>query len=448
MATTTYITRTPGSEGNKLKWTFSCWFKRANTSDGTDAEDRIMTGWSSASYESSIVITSSDKLRFMDDNSGVMLLTNRLFRDPGAWYHIVAVWDSANVTSGERMILYVNGVRETSFATETYPAQDKNSWINDDVAQYIGKAGSGGGFLNGVLSHVHLCDGYAYAASDFGEFDSTSGIWKIKTGPSVSYGTNGFFLKMEDRTNLDLDSGTNAFTFTTGGNLTATYDNPSNNFCTGNPLDNYYADGTFTNGNNTIVTGSGKSYNTMNMALSAGLWYFEAKLTASAGTNDFIGIAFDPSNASGNAIGYRQDEYAYLGYNGQIYQNNVNGEAYGDSFTVGDVIGCYLDLTANKLYFGKNGVIQDSGTGWSITAAASTANGHYFMAVADDHSSQASTWEMNFGNGYFGTDLISSPQDDAGGIGAFKYDPSTGTFDSASKDFRAICTKNIKAYGG
>ena len=38
-------------------------------------------------------------------------------------------------------------------------------------------------------------------------------------------------LKMEDRTNLDLDSSSNAHTFTTTGTLTATYDNPSNNFC-------------------------------------------------------------------------------------------------------------------------------------------------------------------------------------------------------------------------
>ena len=29
----------------------------------------------------------------------------------------------------------------------------------------------------------------------FGEFDATSGIWKIKTSPSVTYGTNGWFLK-------------------------------------------------------------------------------------------------------------------------------------------------------------------------------------------------------------------------------------------------------------
>ena len=85
---------------------------------------------------------------------------------------------------------------------------------------------------------VHYIDGYTiYGPTTFGETDSTSGIWKIKTSPSVTYGTNGWFLKFEDRTNLDLDSGTNTFTdFTTTGTPTATYDNPSNNFATINPL--------------------------------------------------------------------------------------------------------------------------------------------------------------------------------------------------------------------
>ena len=73
------------------------------------------------------------------------------------------------------------------------------------------------------------------------------------------------------------------------------------------------------------------------------------------------------------------------------------------------------------------------------------------MAGATYWASVACTFNYNLGNGYFGTSLISSPEADAGSIGAFKYDPSAGgasSFDSSAKDFRAICTKNIKAYGG
>ena len=54
---------------------------------------------------------------------------------------------------------------------------------------------------------------------------------------------------------------------------------------------------------------------------------------------------------------------------------------------------------------------------------------------------------MNFGNGYFGTTAVTSGVADAGGVGLFEYDPSAGTFDGSSKDFRALCTNNIATYG-
>ena len=46
--------------------------------------------------------------------------------------------------------------------------------------------------------------------STFGETDSTSGIWKPKTAPSVTYGTNGFFLKFENTGNIGTDSSSNS----------------------------------------------------------------------------------------------------------------------------------------------------------------------------------------------------------------------------------------------
>ena len=87
------------------------------------------------------------------------------------------------------------------------------------------------------MTHVHFVDGYAYAPSTFGETDSTSGIWKPKTAPSVTYGTNGFFLKFENSGAMGLDSSGNSNTFTTvNGTLTQNVDTPSNVFATLNPL--------------------------------------------------------------------------------------------------------------------------------------------------------------------------------------------------------------------
>ena len=188
------------------------------------------------------------------------------------------------------------------------------------------------------------------------------------------------------------------------------------------------------------------------MGVSAGLWYYESEIVVNASNSNRIGIAYGPATSSSMGFGDRTGpDYAYYNADGKIYSNG-SSTSYGNTWSGTDVIlGVYIDLNANKLYFAIDGTIQNSGTGFDITAAASTPSGFYTPAVADDHSSSSATWACNFGNGYFGTDLISSPTADEGGIGAFKYDPSDGgasSFDGAAKDFRAICTKNIKLYGG
>ena len=120
-----------------------------------------------------------------------------------------------------------------------------------------------------------------------------------------------------------------------------------------------------------------------------------------------------------------------------------------DDFTTDDIMGIYLDLDANKLYFAKNGTLYNSGTGLDLTDPEDIDNYEmyaYTMAFGE-YGGSAPTWQVNFGNGYFGTDLIASASGDAGGEGQFKYNPSTGTFDGSSKNFRAICTNNIATYG-
>ena len=109
--------------------------------------------------------------------------------------------------------------------------------------------------------------------------------------------------------------------------------------------------------------------------------------------------------------------------------------------TQNDIVGIYLDLDANKIYFAKNGAVLNSGTGIAIT------NDIYNFTAADAAQSTAAGGDMNFGNGYFGTNVISGAVADAGGEGLFKYNPSTGTFDGSSKDFRCLNTKNIATYG-
>ena len=186
----TYLTRTPSGAGNRKKWTLSGWYKRS----GNAADYLLSSGQYNSTQLSQILFEGDDYFNVAFYSSGAALEghleTNRKFRDPSAWYHIVVAMDTAQAGSSDRVKIYVNGGQQTSFKTETYPAQDYETSINNNVAQNIGRR-EGSGFYNGQMAHVHFCDGQAYAASDFGETDATSGMWIAKTSPSVTYGTNG-----------------------------------------------------------------------------------------------------------------------------------------------------------------------------------------------------------------------------------------------------------------
>ena len=81
------------------------------------------------------------------------------------------------------------------------------------------------------MSHVHFTDGYAYDADTFGETDATTGEWKIKTAPSVTYGNNGYFILKDANGVTDQSGNSNNFTVG-GGTLTTLQDCPDNNFAT------------------------------------------------------------------------------------------------------------------------------------------------------------------------------------------------------------------------
>jgi hypothetical protein len=383
--------------------------------------------------------------------SNTVFYPSRYIRDHAAWYHLCFTYDSTPATPSSSSIkLFVNGVQETAFSTETYPSQDVVSGLTKaSQAWYIAANYNGtGNFFNGYIAEFMVVDGQALDADQFGEFNEDSPtIWQPIDISGITLGNQGFYLDFKDSANLgnDVGGGTD-FTSTNLAAIDQTTDTPSNNFCVMNPLDNYYASATFSEGNCKVATGSGKSYNTSTVGLSAGKWYFEAKLTTAVGT-DFIGIAYGPSKSASVALGTEANTYGYMSGDGNI-QTGGSNTSYGSAYGATDVIGVYLDLDASKMYIANDGVIQNSGTGYDITAAPSTANGVYFAVVADDHSSNASTWEVNFGNPVA---ALTSAVNDVNGYGNFEYSPNDGgsaSFDGSAKDFLAICTKNLGSDGG
>ena len=136
--------------------------------------------------------------------------------------------DTTQAVASERMRIYVNGARETSFSTETYPSQNTASNYNTATEHGVGVS-LGIRSFDGYFAEVQFLDGLAYGPEFFGETND-NGIWVPKeyTG---SYGTNGFYIKGADASALGTDSSGNGNNFTTSGlaahDLMA--DSPSNN---------------------------------------------------------------------------------------------------------------------------------------------------------------------------------------------------------------------------
>ena len=440
---TTYLTKSAFGSANQRLFTYSLWVKASSTTGG----NLITFRESSTRYLRTFFENGKLCLKqAYDGSTEADTKTTALYRDPSGWMHIVIAVDTAQATSTNRVKMYVNGEQITSFSSSDFGAQ--NADLVTRTTCYIGQSGDGDNYFNGSMTHIHFIDGTAYSASDFGESDSVSGIWKPKTAPSVTYGSGGFFLKMENSGAMGTDSSGNSNTFTVGGGtLTQNVDTPSNNFATLNPLHkgNTLTGFTFANGNNTITFGSTSyPYTFSTQALSTGKWYAEFKVTANP--NDVtIGIS---NGEKSTYLSHSQYDYAYVGSNGNIQSNQAASPAgYGSALSNNDILGVAMDLDNNKLYFSINGTFQNSGvptsgsTGTgakSITAPSSTTNGVYHFAVGDFNSS-ASSVQCNFGQGYFGTTAVASANADANGHGKMEYAVPSGYY--------TLNTKNLKEFG-
>ena len=133
-----YLSKTP-SAGNRDLWTLSFWMKFC---EGTTTSRGAILSVGSVSNRMDIVISNAlgtaaetRSLAWFQNTGGSSIAarqTSMLFRDPAAWYHTVLIWDSDNATADDRMRVYVNGVRITSFTTTTNPSSGTDSYVNSN----------------------------------------------------------------------------------------------------------------------------------------------------------------------------------------------------------------------------------------------------------------------------------------------------------------------------
>jgi len=446
--------------GSGSKFTFSVWVKRGVL--GTD-QYLFSGGVPASNHLVDLCFKDDDTMRFRliyNDTTYGHLRTDAKFRDVSAWYHIVINMDTTQGTAANRTKMYVNGSQVTSFSTSTRPNEDSTFTVNNNTVNSQRKSigrneDSSGDHFDGYMAEAVWIDGTAYAASSFGEFNEDSpNIWQPVDVSGLTFGTHGFYLDFEASDNLGNDA--NGGTDLTESGLAAIdqcVDSPTNNYNTMNPLVFRTTSGTkysptFSEGNTYLVSTNDATYDISGgtFMLSSGKWYFEWKANGVGDT------AADFSNCAGikPADGSWAGTSAYAGTNrvygasGKKCDSASTVATYGSTWTTNDIIGCYVDLDNYKIYFAKNGTMQNSadvsaGTGFAFDDLDDHDSWIVYTSLADFGVGAQSGSYFNFGNPAF---TISSSNSDANGYGSFEYNPTED-----GVNFYAINTKNLAEFG-
>jgi len=439
------MTRTPSSSGNRKTWTLSFWFKRTELG----ATERLFEAWDGSTGTSALFDTANKFL--LDLTAGGNYFTSTaVFRDTSAWNHFVIRVDTTQGTASARARIYVNG-SELAGSWNSNIGQNTDLTWNQNVVHYFGVFHNTGNFVNGYYAEVINVDGASLAPTAFGEVDSDSGIWK-PIDASPNYGTNGFKLEFKSSGSLGADTSGNGHTWSLL-NLTAAdqaTDTPTNNFCTINPLINYY--GSVSEGATKFLHTSGgdgwESFVATMGAGTSGKWYAEFKFVASGSVDNFVGICpiDDPDlNMGGDYFPYYgadtslDESVGYYAANGYRYIGG-GGSAYGNTWAVTNIMSIAVDMDNGKLYFAKDGVWQNSGdptSGATGTGALDVRGATKPQSLGAANYTAGQDILANYGG--YTTISISSAASDANGYGTFEYAPPTGYY--------ALCSKNLAEYG-
>ena len=431
------LTRTQSaSPTSATKGTLSFWIKRSlldvsqyYMSTFQDSNNRVQS-WFQADNTFKII-------QKVSASTTIEIITNRVFRDPNAFYHVVLAFDTDQGTSSNRVKIYINGDQETSFSTATYPAQGQDSFLTKGTSASLGAYNGSGDYTSAYFSEIVLIDGQQLTPTSFAETNSDSGIWIPKTITGLTFGTNGYYLKFANSASLGTDSSGEGNNFTVN-NLTSldqTTDSPSNNFATFNPLVNnagemmQLSDGS-TSCQSNAAQGDSWKLAVSTVGITSGKWYWEAKLVNTnnnnyhgvLGSNVLVANGSNPMNATG-----------FTGWNngdgGEMLKDGNNTSNDYGTLADNDILGVALNADDYTISIYKNGsaLVSDftlSTTGRDILYPCSVAYNTNNTGIPQS--------SYNFGNPAYAN---SSSVTDANGFGNFEYAPPTGYF--------SLCTNNL-----
>lgn len=451
----TYLSRTPSSTGNRKTWTFSTWIKRG---DVHSTYQTLFSGYVDANNFTRILFWDDQRLTVNGKDGGSFPIDLRISNqqnDTSGWYHIVVAFDTTQATDTNRIKIYINGEQKTSFeGTATYPSQNYDTFVNHTNLQVLGQTGDSTNYFEGAMTHIQLVDGTALTPSEFGETDTTSGIWTIKTGNYATPGTNGFSLKGESSANLGLDSSSSSNNLTVSGNASQLKDNPDISYNTFNENQRLA-------GANPAVIYSGKGWKSpsgsqgvtgLNFMPQTGKWYFEFYFDSEDGNRgvNYGMVNLETFDNFRTGVGGNADTTGFYGIQNREASDDARNQENGSdgsltslpALAAGDYAMIAIDMDNRKMFIGKNGTWSNSGnpTAGTGNVVTFTSDADYMYTVGGSSNSARPVQYYNFGDGCFGnTALTGTTYSDGDSQGTFKYTVPTG--------FYCMNTKSINTRG-
>ena len=378
-----YFNRTPASNGSSTTWTWSGWVKRG-TLGGSGAGIFYAGVFSTSNDETGFQFRGDDTIQVFQNNGASTVLnkiSSAVYRDPSAWYHLVCTFDTTNATAEDRVRLYVNGVRITSFTTNTNITQNGTTYVNSSSYGNRIFRDYTTDYLDGYLTEVNFIDGQALTPSSFGSTNTITGVWQpIKyTG---TYGTNGFYLNFSDNSNntattIGKDYSGNGNNWTPNNiSVTAgvTYDsmidvptlwadggNGRGNYAVMNPLDR--GGGTVADGNLSITNNTANHfYSRHSMQLpTSGKWYWEVTGTWDSNSRNGLGVLASSTVLNSYPWGTAQSFGWYLGSNtGNWYWSNNGSLGFNIIPSSPAVFQICYDADNGTIYAGINNTFYSS----------------------------------------------------------------------------------------
>ena len=481
-----YLARTPSSGGNEKTFTFSTWIKI--TGVGNNLENAVLTtddGSKEAQIRISGTTLATKKVTANLYNGSSFILnisTDRTFGDTSSWNHLVVAYDTrAAVASADKVIIYINGVRQSVSGT-LLTVDDYETEFNSTNEHNIGRQSNNGiGEADFYLAETVMIDGQQLDASSFGQLDTSTNRWIPKDVSGLTFGTNGFYLEYKSTFGTGSGAGTdtsgnsNNWTESTDGGSAWTtsdqfIDTPTKNFATLDPTYGYnnttYAQGNLAVVGANVASQANKSTYSTAFSKKSGKWWVEFDSILNAGNTtvfygiiptkyirdgSFVAAAKDPGTGyADNLLGSIRAYIVGSTYGNKVYNITIGTGSGTINLTSGGIIdnnaggytelvpyGIALDMDNKKMWIGNPTI---SATTWNNETGVSPAdNTGGFDLEFDEYSifisNSLGTGFINFGQyvGSWNGNSVSDYTSTTGGN--FTLEPPTG--------FKAINQDNL-----